>query len=106
MNRRNFFKRTLGVTGGVVAAFAPSKAKSNPLSTISSSNSVSSSAPTSTGVVEPQKRIGYKHVMTFEAPIVSVCEFHGRCLVACDYSIWEVYEDYEGELKRKLVRYT
>lgn len=27
MNRRNFFKRTLGVIGGVIAAFAPSKAR-------------------------------------------------------------------------------
>lgn len=46
------------------------------------------------------------HVFDFTPDtIVGMENWRGRCFVYCEHSVWEIEEDYEGELRRKLVNY-
>lgn len=133
MNRRNFFSLITGAIGGVVYAFNKSKectgfekttfvlsktysvsaSRSGHPSTEPSSSISSSCCDCPNGgdcencsVHEPKKRSGTELAMEFDEPIVDVCEFQGRMIVACEHSVWEIFEDYEGVFKRKLMYYT
>ena len=93
IKRRDFFK-TLGTTvcGVVIGALGLSKIKKQDV--------------TATDKAEKQER--EQMIMNFfPDEIVSSEIFHGRFLVCCKHSIWEIEEDCYGEfLQRKLIAYT
>ena len=94
MKRRDLFK-ALGATvcGIVIGVLGLSKTEKQDVAVVDKTESV-------------QKR--EQMIMDF-APdeIVSSEIFHGRFLVCCKHSIWEIEEDCYGEfLQRKLIAYT
>lgn len=99
MNRRSFFKMVTGFAVGVVAAFMPSKTKAKSIEYVKVAECKNKD------FTEPKWPCKKEHIMDFEEPIEGVENWHGRFFVYCKHSVWEMFEDYEGELKRKLIRY-
>ncbi len=43
------------------------------------------------------------HVMDFPDRIVAMTNFRDKVLVACEYSLWEVWTDHSGQLVRSQI---
>ena len=115
MNRRNFFKVVTGFVAGIFATSVKSEPQSlykcDPNSAnIDPNSDWAKQKPLTLDMlmkakeeIDNKRRTDYAHILTFDEPIVSFCEWHGRLFVACSHSVWEIFEDYEGQICRKVI---
>lgn len=53
------------------------------------------------------RRSGCQHVLTsnkFDGRIVNMAEYHGRFFVACEHSVYEIYEDNPGDTRSRCLQ--
>ncbi|MCJ7483880.1 MAG: hypothetical protein MUO31_13055 [Thermodesulfovibrionales bacterium] len=94
MKRRTFIQRILGVVGIGVVGLSKDNGKEL------------EKPPKGSSMAGFKTKEGCRFFDFSPEKVVAITEFRGRCIVACEHSIWEIEEDCYGEfLQRKLINY-